>query len=167
MFEDPSSSDKIAPSEDLNFTFDATMSSDACESEFVVVTVDDDDPQGDRDTTVVDVDIDCTDPVLVKEVGNPKIPCDGPECDFWITQSTILDFTAYDNSSEDECNLGLDYCQWRFMIDGAWSEENPGGDFDYVPDLWMESLGLPRPDHWNQVAADRGGRFHSHWKYGR
>src|SRR4030042_5461788 len=111
------SPDKIAPSENLNFTFDAIMSSDTCASEFRVVSVDDAFPQGDRDTNLIDVEIDCTFPVIVKDVGTPKIA--GSGFDYWVTENTLITLSAFDNLTTDECNLGIDYCQYRITVDGV------------------------------------------------
>ena len=115
---------KIAPGSSLNFTFDAVMSSDACQSVFTVATVDDAYPVGDRKTYNVTVDIDCVPPVIYKTVGEPKIP--GTEFDWWVTSNTKINITATDN---DECDLGLDYCKWRVTVDGTvgeWNYEEDG-----------------------------------------
>jgi len=112
------SPDKIAPDEDLNFTFDASMSSDACASDFVVVTVDDAYPTGDRDTTELDVKIDCVAPDVVKTVGKPKIS-GLPEFDWWITQNTNINVLANDNADFAACDLGLDYCRYTYTVDGS------------------------------------------------
>ena len=65
---------KIEAGETLQFTFDAVMSSDSCTSKFVVVTVDDAYPTGERDTHELTVEIDCTPPIITKIVGDPKLP---------------------------------------------------------------------------------------------
>jgi len=125
-----SSGDKIAPGEDLDFTFNATMEkpSSGCTSDFIVVSVDDASPTGDRVTKVVSVNIDCTDPVIEKTVGTPKI--DGDGFFWWITQSTQIDITGSD--SNDTCDLGMDYCIWRYKVDGGswndWETHYPGCD---------------------------------------
>ena len=117
------SSDKIDPSEDLNFTFNATMSFDSCycQSMFKVVTVDDNSAEGDRDTNNVYVDIDCTNPEIEKEITEgtyqgvcpPEKQDSGDIC--WMTHGTIH-VTAYDN---DTCDLGIDYCEWSYTVDGV------------------------------------------------
>jgi hypothetical protein len=145
------SSDKIAPNQNLNYTFDATMSSSACESKFVIATVDDEGTQGDRDTTVKAVKIDCTPPVIKKTVGNPKIA--GTGFDWWITQSTQIDVDAYDNNTtdgttlrpaNDRCDLGLDYCQWRYKVDGgswsSWDQHSNGGNISFNFDFDEDSI---------------------------
>jgi len=109
------SPDKIAPGEDLDFTFDAIMSSDSCESEFIVVTVDDADPTGDRVTNKVTVDIDCTPPEITKDVGEPKI-ANGNDFNYWITQNTLITAHA---TEDNNCDLGLDYCEITYTVDGG------------------------------------------------
>ncbi|MFH1728951.1 MAG: myxococcus cysteine-rich repeat containing protein, partial [Pseudomonadota bacterium] len=128
---------KIDYGDSLNFTFSATITStEACGSFFTVATVDDAQPEGDRDTSPLNVSIDCVDPVVEKIVGTPQILMSDPACDlgpfqgtdnqacnYWITQDTVIDVLAYEN--QDECNLGLDYCQWRYTLD------------DGTPSEWM------------------------------
>ena len=154
--------EKIAPTETLNFTFDATMNSNACISNFTVVTVDDATPVGDRDTHLKGVSIDCTPPIVQKFVGDPAIPltCDAKDinaqgganlaCNFWITDDTILSFSAQDNNTVLDvnkhiiqadgnlmCDTGLAYCQWKYDVDGSapenWENEcenNYGGIYE-------------------------------------
>jgi hypothetical protein len=116
------SPDKIAPGENLDFTFEATMSSDACQSDFIVVTVDDAYPQGDRDTNLVNVLIDCTDPTLYKYLDGPYVgDCpDGSYIDHgdcWVQDhGTWIMPQVYDD--EDQCDLGLDFCTYRIWLDG-------------------------------------------------
>jgi len=121
------SPDKIGPGESLDFTFDAVMSSNSCTSDFIVVSVDDAEPTGDRVTNTVSVSIDCSAPVITKTVGDPKLPGNG--FDWWITQNTQIDITGSDSGN---CDLGMDYCRWRYRVDnGTWSDwENhtPGCD---------------------------------------
>lgn len=118
-----SSASKIAPGFSLLFSFEATINSSACASLFTVVTIDDAKPVGDRDTQDEYVNIDCSDPELVKKVGDPKIlmnpPCDPQtqSCDYWITQSTPIEFWAQD--TDDDCDLGLDYCDVTVYLDGV------------------------------------------------
>ncbi|MFB6076336.1 MAG: hypothetical protein ABEK17_04295, partial [Candidatus Aenigmatarchaeota archaeon] len=131
------STEKIEPGEDLDFTFNASMSSNACYSEFMVATVDDAYPTGDRDTKNLQVNIDCTDPEIIKTVGDPKETGDG--FDWWITQDTLITVDAEDSTENDVCNLGLEYCQWRYRVDGgSWSswdvyqeDSTPGINFDF------------------------------------
>ena len=128
---------KITQGNNLDFTFDATMSSDTCQSLFIVVTVDDAYPTGDRDTHEVNVNIDCTLPEIEKTVGEPKIA--GSGFDWWVTESTLIELSASDNT--DVCDLGLDYCRWRITVDGVpggWITEQNGPalcwDFDFDGD---------------------------------
>ncbi|MEM7816261.1 MAG: hypothetical protein QXN71_04020, partial [Candidatus Aenigmatarchaeota archaeon] len=106
---------KIAPGANLNFTFNAVMSSESCQSKFIVVTVDDAYPQGDRDTNEVIVKIDCTPPIITKSVGSPKLP--GTGFDWWVKNTTLISLSAADN--DDDCDLGVDYCKYRIMVDGV------------------------------------------------
>ena len=116
------SQDKIGPGESLDFTFDAVMSSDSCTSDFIVVSVDDAEPTGDRVTNTVSVSIDCSAPVITKTVGDPKLP--GVGFDWWITQDTNINVLAKDSKDDNACNLGLDYCRYTYTVDG-----NPDPDF--------------------------------------
>jgi hypothetical protein len=133
-----SSAYKIQPGSTLDFTFDAVMSSDTCSSEFIVVTVDDAYPQGDRDTNPVYVKIDCTPPVISKIVGDPKIA--GDVFDYWVTSLTDIDLEAADN--DDQCDLGVDYCRWRVTLDGVvgdWVYEQNGYVLDWTIHLMGDS----------------------------
>lgn len=113
------SSERIAPGENLDFTFEATMEyTDACASNFYIATVDDEIPEGDRDTTELDVKIDCTAPDVVKTVGEPKIS-GAPDFNWWITQNTNINVLANDNADFGQCDLGLDYCQYTYTVDGG------------------------------------------------
>ncbi|MEM2181062.1 MAG: hypothetical protein QXP32_09650, partial [Nitrososphaeria archaeon] len=138
------SSYKIAPGSSLNFTFNATMSSESCASIFTVVTVDDKRPSGDRKTYDVIVLIDCVPPSIMKTVGQPNIP--GSGFDYWVTSNTPINITASDNT--DECDLGLDYCRWRVTLDGTI------GDWNYVENedtlSWIINL-LNDSNHYLEV----------------
>ena len=119
------SPDKIAPGNSLNFTFDATMSSGSCTSDFIVVTVDDAIP-GVRNTYHAIVNIDCIKPDISKVVGDPKI-WDGGTFDWWVREDTLIEIEAHDSTSTNSCNLGLDYCRWRVTVDGVvggWNYED-------------------------------------------
>ena len=65
--------------------------------------------------------VDKTAPVLTKEVGEPKIPCEGEECDFWI-QDHVTPITL---SCEDAGPHPSNYVtiHWRYNVDGGeWIE---------------------------------------------
>jgi len=143
---------KISPTENLDFTFDAVMSSDACASEFIAVTIDDAYPTGDRDTVNLPVSIDCTAPIITKEVGTPKILIDvagcneGPfqglnneACGWWITQNTTISTSATEN---EECDLGLDYCEVTYTVDGG--EEQTAIYETFEPETfdWSDEFGF-------------------------
>ncbi len=125
------SSYKIAPGSSRNFTFQATMSSNACAAPFVIATVDDATPRGFLNTYDVNVKIDCTNPTLTKTVGNPNVKCTTGDCDYWITQNTILGLSASDNTNN--CDLGIDYCRWRYTLDGG--TPNPWNNVSDGPTL--------------------------------
>jgi len=107
----------IGPGEDLDFTFDAVMSSGACSSQFLISTLDNKRPEGEHEYNWPEVKIDCTDPEIEKTVGDPKIAGDG--FDWWITQDTNIHVTATDSTDDNECNLGLDYCRYTYQVDGS------------------------------------------------
>ncbi|MBI4019849.1 MAG: hypothetical protein HY367_00840 [Candidatus Aenigmarchaeota archaeon] len=123
----------IDPGEMLEFMFMATLDDTnlQCGNEFRVATIDDASPVGQVVFKFPQIKVDCSPPDIDKRVGDPKIACD-PEtesCDYWLTQDTQIDFSASDN--QDECDLGLDYCQWRTTLDneepGDWQVEENGG----------------------------------------
>lgn len=136
--------DVIGPGEDIDFTFDAVMWSEACYSEFLISTLDNKRPTGEHKYHWPQVQIDCVDPVIEKQITSgtytgvcpPEIQEPGEEC--WMTYGTIH-VTAYDNTSN--CDLGVDYCDWDYTVDGSpnasGTEENGGSigfDIDFDED---------------------------------
>ncbi|MFH0954836.1 MAG: hypothetical protein V1777_01930 [Candidatus Micrarchaeota archaeon] len=129
---------KIHPGESLDFSFTATMSSNACASVFQISTLDDAQPIGEHEFNYPQVLIDCTDPVLQKTVGQPNQlidpNCDPntTTCDYWVSQQTQIGFSATDH--QDQCDLGIDYCDWTITLDGqplnSGTEEN-GPDLNF------------------------------------
>jgi len=105
----------IEPGENVDFTFDAVMSQEKCYSKFLVSTLDNKQPEGEHEYHTPQVDIDCSNPLIDKQVGEPKIS--GTGFDWWITQNTNIHLSASDNTGE--CDLGLDYCQYRWSVDGG------------------------------------------------
>ncbi|MBN2422149.1 hypothetical protein JXB41_02890 [Candidatus Woesearchaeota archaeon] len=118
----------IEPGETLDFTFDAVMWSEACYSEFLISTLDNKRPVGDHKYYWPIVSIDCVPPVIDKSlklvtggpgygigVCPPDMQDPGDEC--WIQQETCIYFQAYD--TQDQCDLGLDYCEWSYTVDGV------------------------------------------------
>src|SRR4030042_5617190 len=94
------SPDKIAPGASRDLNFSATMNATACASEFIVVTVDDKIPTGDRNTVPVQVKIDCTPPETSKIYGDPHSPFninDNPGYPHWISTATQITLTANDD----------------------------------------------------------------------
>jgi hypothetical protein len=113
--------------ESLDFTFDATINQDDCESSFRITTLDNEaivtgSGQGTEVDTRLSLKVDCTDPIINKDVGQPKIECDEEGCDWWISGETIIEFLASDSKEDDECNIGMDYCEYEVYIDGEYSE---------------------------------------------
>ncbi|MBU0635663.1 hypothetical protein KKE06_01425 [Candidatus Micrarchaeota archaeon] len=121
--------DKIHPNEDLNFTFQAIMSSSACYSSFQISTLDDASPTGEHQFSFPQVQIDCVDPYINKSVGTPKILLDPQdpsttEPDYWINHNSLIQVDAYDSTDDSDpgynaCNLGLNYCQYQVVLDGT------------------------------------------------
>ncbi len=130
------SADKIDPGESLDFTFQAQMNLNDCFSNFVIVTVDNAAPEGDRDTINKQVQIDCTAPDVYKTVGEPKVPLGGSylEGDYWITRSTTL--TAHASDNQGQCDLGLDYCEITYTVDGQDPVTEVRPDFDVQTFDW-------------------------------
>ncbi|MBD3164253.1 hypothetical protein GF323_03570 [Candidatus Woesearchaeota archaeon] len=132
--DNPTGSDTIAPGGNLNFTFDATLKNPTqCNSTFTVSTLDNEGLAGgpndgeERKTDLI-LEVDCTDPTIAKSIGKPRLP--GQGFDWWITQDSLLSFIAEDTEQQDECNLGIDYCKWRYRVDGGswsvWNKEQNG-----------------------------------------
>ncbi len=117
--------EKIAPNESLDFTFEAVMTSNTCASKFVAVTIDDENTTGQRKTKDLFVNIDCSPPVIIKNMGDPSIlmdeSCDPDTeiCDYWITQDTPIFISVFDNTTFNQCNLGLGYCNITYTVDGG------------------------------------------------
>ncbi|MBN1274981.1 hypothetical protein JXA12_01690 [Candidatus Woesearchaeota archaeon] len=59
-----------------------------------------------------------------KTIGSPFINCTtqptycDDDFDGWMTYSTNINIFANDSTVQDECNLGLDYCQYTYTVDG-------------------------------------------------
>jgi hypothetical protein len=112
----------IAPGSQLDFTFNAVMTSGpGCDRQFHVATLDNHTPTGEYQHSYPTVSVDCNLPVIVKSItsGNYQGVCPpnkqnpGDLC--WISGRTIH-VTAYDNAT---CDLGLDYCEWSYTVDGV------------------------------------------------
>jgi hypothetical protein len=121
----------IEPREDVNFTFDATIFQEACYSKFLVSTLDNKVPTGQHQYYTPEVKIDCTPPIIEKSlkygtgigVCPPSLQMPSDEC--WIKQSTCVYFDGHDNitcEEDDNCNLGLDYCEYSYTVDGVQHE---------------------------------------------
>jgi len=130
----------IHPGNYLIFTFDAVLAPEDCMSEFLVSTLDNKRPTGEHQYTYPHVHIDCTDPIIYKAVGDPKIP--GAAWDWWVTSNTPLNMFATDNETTDVCNLGIDYCRWRYALDGVpgeWTTVKDGQELSWVIYLLNDS----------------------------
>ena len=120
---DPYGSDVIDNGETLDFTFQATIDQDNCESIFRISTLDNEGvvtggaSQGVEKNHYKTLKVDCVDPTIEKTVGEPKIAGNG--FDWWVTDETLITLTAYDNTTTSPCNLGLDNCSWRVTVDGV------------------------------------------------
>jgi len=114
--------DVIEPGEDVDFTYDAVMWREECYSRFLVSTLDNVLPEGEHEYHTPEVRIDCTPPYIVKTVGDPKIAGDG--FDWWVTESTLISFSVTDDKSPKQCDRGVDYCDWRVVLDGVPGEWN-------------------------------------------
>ncbi|MBN2203169.1 MAG: hypothetical protein JW700_03215 [Candidatus Aenigmarchaeota archaeon] len=118
--------------EELDFTFDAVIDQDNCQSTFRVTTLDNQaivtgSGQGEEENHDKVLNVDCTPPVIEKQITSgtfderdgvcpPGLQEEGDVC--WMTQGTIH-VTATDSSCNDECNLGLAYCEWDYTVDGV------------------------------------------------
>ncbi|MFC2143264.1 OmpL47-type beta-barrel domain-containing protein [Candidatus Aenigmatarchaeota archaeon] len=69
----------------------------------------------------VEIDIvDTQAPVTEKTVGEPKYSCEGPDCDWWITQETEISFTCEDLDPHPVDNVEIYY---RYNVDeSGWTE---------------------------------------------
>ena len=135
---------KIHAGQSLDFTADALISSKGCFSEFLISTLDDKRPIGEHEFNTVQVNIDCSPPIIEKTVGDPSILIDencNPNieiCDYWVTQSTPIGIFASDDNQSgtntSRCDHGLDHCEWTVSVDGeevdSDTEEN-GDDLNF------------------------------------
>ncbi len=134
---------RILPGTSQDFNFTAAMEPSSCASSFLISTLDNAQPVGEHEYKQPEVRIDCSPPVVEKTVNDPKILIDdqcNPAteiCDYWITQDTVIDVFGSDSIKDDECNLGLEQCQWRYSLDGGnfsqWAPYTNDGDiyFDF------------------------------------
>lgn len=133
----------INPGESLDFTFNAVLDDTnlQCGNQFKVATIDDKIPEGEVRYKFPLIQVDCSDPQLEKTVSDPKVlidpgcNSDTTTCDYWVDRDTSIEFWASDTTEADECNLGLDYCEWRITLDG-------------VPGEWQTEVNGPEL-HWN------------------
>ncbi|HZX20449.1 MAG TPA: hypothetical protein VFF13_05535, partial [archaeon] len=143
---------KISPGNSKEFTFKATLdnsSLSACGNTFKVETIDDKIPSGEVQFKFPQIHVDCSPPIIQKMVDKPKIPMsalcnedalvqggENEACNYWITQNTTISFSAQDNNTLVDngeiveapenlsCDAGLDYCQWKYSLDGDETPEN-------------------------------------------
>lgn len=120
---DPFGVNVISPGQDLDFTFDASIDRTTCISVFRVTSLDNQaivtgSGQGQEVNQFPELYLDCADPLIIKEVGHPKVLGTGL-FDWWISQDSVIDFTVVDNQSpiEPGCDLGLDYCEYSLYVD--------------------------------------------------
>ncbi len=133
----------IDPDEDLDFSFSAQLddsSLEECGNEFKIASIDDKIPIGEVVFKFPKILVDCSDPVVTKAVGTPKVlisapGCDeGPfqgegetACDWWIRHGTEIETEA---TEYDECDLGLDYCEITYTVDGGAPITQVHADFE-------------------------------------
>ena len=137
----PEGNDVINATEYVDFTFEAVIDQEACVSTFRITTLDNEailtgGGQGTEENTFLDLNVDCEDPTLYKEVigpqvGNPTCPpsSDGfPDEECWVANhETEIYIQVFDE--EDPCDLGIDFCTYQIYLDGALHYEdtmNPG-----------------------------------------
>lgn len=137
----------ILVGESLDFTFDAIMFSEACYSEFLISTLDNKRPTGEHEYNTPQVRIDCQEPTFKKVLtGNsgigqcpPDLQGSGDFC--WIRQSPVtgIGFTSTDNvdDSENNCNLGMDRCEWSYTVDGVMHDS---GIVDDAEDISFDDI---------------------------
>ena len=127
---DPKGSDVIEAGEELDFHFEAIVEQVECISTFRITTLDNEaivtgKGVGEEENHFNDLKVDCVNPTLSKDVGEPKLP--GTGFDWWVTKDTLISLTATDNTNV--CDLGIDYCDWQVTIDGVpqgWNTEEDG-----------------------------------------
>ena len=138
------SSSRITPGNSDIFNFTATTPSNGCEFTWEFESRDVTFPntgsiQYLNDSTSVD-DIE---PAIIKTVGEPKVACEGPECDYWITQDTEIRIEAYD---QGECGIsGLNYCEYRYSVDGSYDSQVGGMDWTRIQ--W-QNVQIGQPPHY-------------------
>ncbi|RME31650.1 hypothetical protein D6789_02070, partial [Candidatus Woesearchaeota archaeon] len=139
----------------VDFSFDISLVDEAavaadCGTDFRITTLDDEGiaspGEGVEVETMERLNVDCADPYIEKKLIGEAIPLtscalesqnsiDGT-CDWWITQATEIDFSAQDTTKADQCNLGVDYCEWRYYWDGELVEDNPYCEGTQEADGW-------------------------------
>jgi len=149
---------RINPGASETFSFKAKLddsSLQACGNTFKVASIDDKIPVGEVVTKFPTVAVDCQAPIVQKMVGNPNIAIDScvqqvsfqgtdnAACDYNITQETDISVWAHDNNTLDgeilrsvgeRCDVGIDYCQWRYTLDNVtseWFEHENGGSIHF------------------------------------
>ncbi len=136
QYETPfAGADMIDPTESEQFTFKATLddeSLEGCGNAFRIGTIDDTTPVGQVVFKFPFVNVDCVPPVIDKFVGEPKIS-GGIGFDWWVTHSTVFTAEATEN---DRCDLGLDYCNITYTVDGGSEILEEHAEFDPVTRRW-------------------------------
>ncbi len=81
-----------------------------------------------EDTKRQCVFVDDTKPVVSVETGDPKLTCSkGEGCDYWVMDHvTPITLTCEDMRPHPS---GVKSIEYRWSLDGAWPESNPGGDW--------------------------------------
>ena len=139
----------IENGENVDFTFDAIINQTDCVSTFRVTTLDNEaivtgSGEGEEENHYKNLEVDCTDPLIHKvldDSNTPSIDADGtgigvcPPSDqnpgdvCWITKNTEIDVHADDNAL---CDLGVDYCEFSYTVDGSpgpsWNVDDTDGE---------------------------------------
>ncbi len=103
--------DTIPAGEFDDFTFSATVPSVGCSLQWKFETRDDDSVW----KTISDsTSVDDKEPIVTKTLGEPKIENE----ETWITQNTPITIDAYDVGDLECAASGLDYCEYRYDVDG-------------------------------------------------
>jgi len=163
---DPYGDYVIEDGEDLDFTFEATLDEEECFSIFKVSTLDNEGiitgtGEGEEKQQELTLRVDCSNPIITKTIGEPNI---FEDFFHWITQNTFIDFLVTDNYDPDDnenCNLGLDYCEYEVYIDGVYSVEysniynsEEGEDID-----WTEQFNEDSEHEIRLVCYDKAGNI--------
>jgi hypothetical protein len=85
--------------------------------------------------------------VIGKEITGPNIECEGGNpynCDYFITQDSVLHISA---SDPEQHPVGIDYCQYRYSVDGGefteWTTATDVPELDSVSNHFVFNVQYP------------------------